>query len=470
MSSNRSNVISLLDPKNARFNGQEKVNAEIFTALEMLGRKLERTEAERDRLADRLEMLESGATLDEETGKIYLPVVIDEKSRKKLASGNSTFLTLSSMVSSVFAIAAFAIVMVQNPDLTMNKIAELKELYQNSGLTPIEKTLLPNESNETVSTNTEEDTLANNENEEAATAVEEEIADINDFKKDDTSEVVVKDIAEEPVKPAPTAVEEIKVEVKTTAINNKVDNIPVVSTVAPVIDTVTPEVKAEIKPEVNVAIKSSVVTDSVEGISNDLPTDGNLTGDLKQLEQAAYSGVPEAQHDLGVFYAEGNVVKQDYDRSVYWLNKAALNGVANANYNLAVMYQQGIGVKKDFAEALKYYEYAVELGHPEAMYNMGIIYFTGNGTEKNLSKGLGYFKRAANMGVIEAAYNLGVLYESDVIGKSDMAKAKEWYKVAADKGYKQAEDALKRIDNSVYTKESISKVEKAEKADNILNR
>ena len=47
----------LLNPDHARLNGQERVNAEIFTAMEILGRKLERSEAERDRLARRLALI-----------------------------------------------------------------------------------------------------------------------------------------------------------------------------------------------------------------------------------------------------------------------------------------------------------------------------------------------------------------------------------------------------------------------------
>ena len=70
----------LLDPSNGNLDGQARVNAEIFTAVEILGRKLERVEAERDRLARRLALIESAATVDEKTGKLYLPVVMNQDS------------------------------------------------------------------------------------------------------------------------------------------------------------------------------------------------------------------------------------------------------------------------------------------------------------------------------------------------------------------------------------------------------
>jgi len=458
MSDNKSDMVRLLNPNNAKYSGQEKVNAEIFTALKMMGRKLERTEAERDLLANRLEMLESGATLDEDTGKIYLPAVIDEKDKKKLSSNRSTFLTFTSSLSTVLAACAFALVLFQNPDFTVNRFIELKDIFINSGLTATEQVVM-----------IEEDELIDSEAIEVIEAVKAEpvidevVADSKEFKKEEVSSSFKKVLEEQSNAEQITKVKEvevIKVKVDNKSTEKKTDIIPE---------------KEKVKQEEKIVIKSPVAvskkSNKVEIKKSDvISKDINLIGDIKKLEQAAFNGVPEAQHDLGVYYAEGKSVNKNYKRAVYWLNKATLNGVSNASYNLAVMYQQGLGIKQDLAESMKYYNYAVELGHPEAMYNLGIIYFTGNGVDKNLSKGVGYFKRAANMGVIEAAFNLGVLYESDVIGEANIEKAKEWYNKAASKGYKQAQESIKRIENSIYAKSTISKVAKDKKTDNIINR
>ena len=67
VASSKFKVSHLLDPKNAQFSGQDRVNAEIFTAMEILGHKLERSEAEKQRLTKRLADIEASATLDEET-------------------------------------------------------------------------------------------------------------------------------------------------------------------------------------------------------------------------------------------------------------------------------------------------------------------------------------------------------------------------------------------------------------------
>src|SRR5690606_15482327 len=61
--------------QNDALSHQERVNMEMFKAISLLGRKLERAEGERERLIRRLIQIESSATVDEETGKLYLPVV-----------------------------------------------------------------------------------------------------------------------------------------------------------------------------------------------------------------------------------------------------------------------------------------------------------------------------------------------------------------------------------------------------------
>jgi len=476
LSNSKLDAKDLLNPANANFRGQEKVNAEIFTALEILGRKLERTEAERDRLADRLEMLESAATLDEATGKIYLPAVIDDKSKKSLARVKVTnsFLTFSSAMSTVFAMAAFFVVAVANPEIVnLDKVVSLYKTYAVGSLRADEKTALVDDSENKEIAEAE----ASNTSEQG-----EIVADSSEFMKDEPVDEIVESAsinadnsaATDELKVAEAVpAEEPKAEEVSSNVSETIENTPeeVIEEAPPAIDdklgTIKPAevAKVETKPEPAKAEASDYVT-------YDMPADGDLTGELKQLEQSAYSGIPEAQHDLGVFYAEGQLVKKDYKRAVYWLNKAAMNGVSNAAYNLAVMYQQGLGVKKNFEEAMHYYNYAVELGHPEAMYNLGIIYFVGSdGAKRDVAKGVSYFARAARLGVAEAAYNLGVLYESDTLGAIDLEKSKKYYKQAADSGYEKAKTALIRLEGGTSSvKEAFSKVDKSNKPAKLLNQ
>jgi len=52
----------------------------------------------------------------------------------------------------------------------------------------------------------------------------------------------------------------------------------------------------------------------------------------------AEQGHAEAQSNLGVMYAEGQGVSQDYKAAVEWFRKAAGQGIAEAQFNLGSMY------------------------------------------------------------------------------------------------------------------------------------
>ena len=54
----------------------------------------------------------------------------------------------------------------------------------------------------------------------------------------------------------------------------------------------------------------------------------------------AEQGDARAQNNLGIAYAEGNGVTQDYDEAVKWWRTAAEQGDAYAQYNLGVSYHK----------------------------------------------------------------------------------------------------------------------------------
>jgi TPR repeat protein len=228
----------------------------------------------------------------------------------------------------------------------------------------------------------------------------------------------------------------------------------------PTVEEKAPEVvlsEDEISATPPLAVESAAENNAVENkdtpvVASAAPADplpdSALPENLKQLENRAYQGIPEAQHDLAALYASGKLAARDYPRAIYWFGQAADGGVANAHYNLGVIYQQGLGVKPDMKKAVAWYEKAAELGHPEAMYNLGIAYIQGVGVKTNIERGVSYFKRAANAGVMQAAYNLGVLYESNFIGAIDTGKALEWYKLAAAKGHAEAHAAVSRLESA----------------------
>ena len=65
---------------------------------------------------------------------------------------------------------------------------------------------------------------------------------------------------------------------------------------------------------------------------------------MKWYTLAAKQGYASAQYNLGVMYAIGKGVPQNYKSAVKWFKLASKQGVVDAQYNLGVMYEGGLGV------------------------------------------------------------------------------------------------------------------------------
>jgi TPR repeat protein len=188
------------------------------------------------------------------------------------------------------------------------------------------------------------------------------------------------------------------------------------------------------------------LNDKIQNPADLINPDGALKDVIKNIEDQAFAGVAEAQHDLAAIYTAGHGgVKQNYDRARFWFEQSAARGIENASYNLGVLYHQGLGTKADMDTALKWYAHAAKLGHPEAQYNLGIAYIEGIGVPYDPAKAASYFTSAANNDIMEAAYNLGLIYENGLLGNAKPDAALMWYKTAADQGSPEAKQALEQL-------------------------
>ena len=70
---------------------------------------------------------------------------------------------------------------------------------------------------------------------------------------------------------------------------------------------------------------------------------------------AGEQGFVQAQFNLGLMYAKGQGVLQDYKESIKWFRKAAEQGHALAQNNLGLMYDKGQGVLQEYKQAVKWY-------------------------------------------------------------------------------------------------------------------
>ncbi len=381
---------------------QDKVNKEMFRAIELLGRKLERVESERDALARRLGQIESAASVDDATGKLYLPVVVENTPAQKTST---SWMLGTTVLSVACALGALAVVLL-NPApgaLTEKQLAALDRLASPQLASAAAPAFIPLNP-----VQTGDDVNVAQFSESGKALIDAVTAKANETH--DTLDAPAADVAE-------------------TNDNN-----------------LTPAELSAIEPAAG-AVDAEALTTPLKPVT-DIARDTRLPQKLQTLEAEALAGKPEAQHDLATLYAAGDIAPKDYPRAIEWFTIAAQNGVPNAAYNLAVMYQQGLGVDKDAAKAVTYYAQAAKAGHAEAMYNLGLAYIDGTGTNRDIGGAVVSFKQAANAGVPQAAYNLGVIYESSLLGAPNAAKAADWYRVAAEEGHAEAKSALARLTGS----------------------
>lgn len=80
----------------------------------------------------------------------------------------------------------------------------------------------------------------------------------------------------------------------------------------------------------------------------------------------AQSGNREAQSLLGIMYAFGQGVPQDYPQAIQWLRMAAAQGENKAQFKLASMYANGQGFKRDHQRAVMWFLIAAQSGNAKA--------------------------------------------------------------------------------------------------------
>ncbi len=197
---------------------------------------------------------------------------------------------------------------------------------------------------------------------------------------------------------------------------------------------------------VTTAPVESLPTKTEQELRSLINPDSGLPNAVKAIEEQAFKGMYEAQHDLAAIYTAGHGgVQQDYKRAGFWFERAAEGGIANASYNLGVLHHQGLGFESNIDEAMRWYGRAAAQGHPEAQYNLGIAYIEGIGVTYDPVKASQYFTNAARGGIMEAAYNLGLIYENGLLGNTKPEEALVWYKAAADQGSPEARQALEAL-------------------------
>ena len=149
------------------------------------------------------------------------------------------------------------------------------------------------------------------------------------------------------------------------------------------------------------------------------------------LKKVAEKGHKKAQYSLGVMYANGQDVPQNYAEAVRWFRLAAEQGYAHAQNNLGLMYKDDQGVTQDYAEAVRWFRLAAEQGNADAQHNLGLMYKDDQGVTQDYAKAVRWFRLAAEQAHARAQDNLGFMYENGQGVTRDYVQAHMWFNLTA---------------------------------------
>jgi hypothetical protein len=111
----------------------------------------------------------------------------------------------------------------------------------------------------------------------------------------------------------------------------------------------------------------------------------------------AEAGDAAAQYALGVLYAQGDGVAQDYASATSWFRKAAKGGIVNAQ-DLAALYERGLMTPQDYVVAAYWYRNAADRGVAAAMPILAFLYERGEGVEPSPTDAYAWYRAAARRG------------------------------------------------------------------------
>lgn len=182
------------------------------------------------------------------------------------------------------------------------------------------------------------------------------------------------------------------------------------------------------------------------------------------MRETAEAGSPDTRYKLAVRYLLGELVEENPQEAIYWLNRsqeawlhsrktigdrlAADNllhrvaelGFAPAQYRLGRMYTLGEGLPQSRAEGVKWYYLGANQGDVRAEIALARVYANGIGVAKDQAESARWYRKAAEQGDAEAQFQLGQVYrEGKGVVQSNIL-AHVWFNLAAAQGHAEARE------------------------------
>jgi TPR repeat protein len=161
---------------------------------------------------------------------------------------------------------------------------------------------------------------------------------------------------------------------------------------------------------------------------------GDFEKAFEKWKPLAEKGNATLQSALGMMYARGMGVPQDYTEAVKWFRLGAKQGNKAGQAGLGSMYIQGHGVTQDFKEAVKWFRLAAAQGFSSGQYSLGLMYKNGQGVTQDFKEAVKWFGLAADQNEPHAQYSLGKMYIKGQGVPKDYILAYYWFSLAGKNG------------------------------------
>lgn len=154
--------------------------------------------------------------------------------------------------------------------------------------------------------------------------------------------------------------------------------------------------------------------------------------------KACDGGVVQSCSTLGYFYHNGTGVKQNQTQAAQFFEKSCNGGIALDCVFSARFYEDGLGVKQNYTKAAKLYEQACNNGEINGCQFLGTLYYHGRGVRQDYAKAFKLHEHSCHNGDSTACSYTAISYEAGEGVRQNYFTAKEYYRKACILGSKDS--------------------------------
>jgi TPR repeat protein len=128
---------------------------------------------------------------------------------------------------------------------------------------------------------------------------------------------------------------------------------------------------------------------------------------IRLYQTAAAHGHVRAQLRLGfLFHSANRHDAENLSKAHHFFALAAQQGNAEGQCQLGLQFAQGLGVTQDFAQAAHWYQLASQQCHPKAQFNLGFLFAHGQGVKQDYVQAFMWYRLSTLFGYAPAQANL----------------------------------------------------------------